>query len=977
MSKKGCVQIQIGSKKYTFRDVDISSTSLDSILGTLVRSKRFQSEIDDIINTVDQDVNKIIAKGEQIATNIGDYAIGNATSLNLATLSRINQSTDFSAVSAITNLLNYTDNSFLFSDSTKLSKAYIGTKRDFILLNPSIMESGSSLSQTLAFKYASKESTNKNSPIYRTLSNYVEQILDSNHPFREHLEGVSELTAAKKLLLLAQSDDSELSKNLLRELGGIIKSKTENSINITGTTVVGDKIKSIIGYGNNITVFNNHKYTNSNIIGLLQKVRNYKSATDVSDSQLPDNVPIQFKKFYEDNKTGKYEQLLNDLLNNEDIEVNELFDPSVNKTINNIIDYLYKTPEISMDESYIPKVGSIEVEDDYQVEDKVIYLNESNYVMNSTLKSKDTYVELILDESTSKFATVKSGKPLKILINPKYELTDEQIKEIKAEVSTKTGKNAGKGKKPKWVVLKQKSIPTKSVVKGLSELIEKLNTDGVLVESVHSTVYDDFAIQAVKAANQSGISSYIYPNYYTINRNRGEFLSYLDSELNLSFTKSTINKSFTNEEFQKFTNSENPGLFANLKEMQAGDTVTITNTVSQNKMKMVIDHIYDFKFRPKLNPYTSMYNVYTGGFNKGVVFSLLFDDNKRKTGVLVNITDNNYGFILSEGNTYVEIPKSQINSTYSNHSPLYMSDLRYIGDNVYYNTLSGLVKDDLFVGHNVTEYKKFFEPELREIFEKTIYDTYENFLNEEFGNYNNFQNKKFYVFAHYTPEAISRVEVNAPNYSNINMLEVLANSLKRSGIKVNMFTSDEITSLFGPNLASNKAFIHSGMIILNSDLSTEDSPIHELMHLLLAQYKVSNPAAYSEMLKNIPDLTQFEELKERYRELSPNDYAEEVLVHAVTDYFMGRVQDYGALKVSDLNIKELAFQLFRTDSTDKFRDDSEFMNTLMKTLLLDGNSSLLKDLTIGVNLDKTITENKISNVKSNLIQNNNLKIDCK
>ena len=53
------------------------------------------------------------------------------------------------------------------------------------------------------------------------------------------------------------------------------------------------------------------------------------------------------------------------------------------------------------------------------------------------------------------------------------------------------------------------------------------------------------------------------------------------------------------------------------------------------------------------------------------------------------------------------------------------------------------------------------------------------------------------------------------------------------------------------------------------------------------------------------------------------------------------------------------------------------MNTLMKTLLLDGNSSLLKDLTIGVNLDKTITENKISNVKSNLIQSNNLKIDCK
>ena len=45
MSKKGCVQIQIGSKKYTFRDVDISSTSLDSILGTLVRSKDFNRKL--------------------------------------------------------------------------------------------------------------------------------------------------------------------------------------------------------------------------------------------------------------------------------------------------------------------------------------------------------------------------------------------------------------------------------------------------------------------------------------------------------------------------------------------------------------------------------------------------------------------------------------------------------------------------------------------------------------------------------------------------------------------------------------------------------------------------------------------------------------------------------------------------------------------------------------------------------------------
>ena len=977
---KGCIQIQIGDRKYTFRDVDVKPTSLNSILTSLVRNKKFNSNIEDILSIGNQDVNKIISEGGDVSTNIGDFAVGNANGANLATLSKINKSTDFNAVSSIVSLINYSDNAFMFSSSTDSSTAYIGNKRDFILLNPSIIDSGSALSQAIAFKYASKESTKKNSPIFRTLSKYVNIILESDHPFKSSLEGVSDVTAAKKLLILAQNDNSELSQSLLKELGAIIKSKADKKLDIKAKSVLDNRISSITKYGNSITVINGHKYTNSNIIELLQKVLSYKGGATVDESLFPENVPTKFKEFYTENSDGKYGQLINDLLFGEELDVANLFVPDINTTVNNIVEYLYKVPEdVTEDSSYIPRIGKVEIEDNYQVDEKAVILNTNNGILNSIIKSPNS-VEVILDNSIGKFASVKKTETrVKILINPSFEISENDIKEIKSAISVKTGKNAGtSNKKNSWYILKQKSVSSASALNGLYKLFDQLNVNQTLVNSVYSTAYDDFSLQVAKAANQAGINVNIFPDYYPINRPKGEFLSYLDRELNLSFAKSEIEKSFTAEEYGKFTSDENPGLFYNLIKKRVGDIVTVKNSITQDKGKFIIDKIYSFKFNPGMNKFTDMYNSNIGGFNLGSVFSLLLDG-KRKTGVLIKRGDSNYEFLLENGD-YVSIPMSEVNSLESEHAPLYLSDARIIGSDKYYNTTIGLVKNGVLFKNNVTELRNFYSKELKEIFEKTIYSDYTEFLDKEFGSKDNFGNKKFYIFSPYTRENISKIDAKIPNYSNINMLEILGNSIKKLGIRVDLFSSDQISALFGSGLAENKAFIHNGGIIINSTKSTADSPIHELMHLLMAQYKATNPEGYYKMLNSVPEMPQFEELKQRYRELSPNDYTEEVLVHAMTDYFMDRVTDYGPLNFSEYNfdIKSIAAKLLNVDEKkiNSYRNNSDFMNTLLRTLLLDGDSKLLNNLTLGVNLDQTITEGRVSNIKSDLIKKDNLKIDC-
>jgi len=91
---------------------------------------------------------------------------------------------------------------------------------------------------------------------------------------------------------------------------------------------------------------------------------------------------------------------------------------------------------------------------------------------------------------------------------------------------------------------------------------------------------------------------------------------------------------------------------------------------------------------------------------------------------------------------------------------------------------------------------------------------------------------------------------NIPN-TNLTPRSVLINIAdkldKYYGVKFIPTTTAELESLGVHDLA--KSFILNNNIYVNTDLATLDSPIHEILHLLLGSIKFQNPKLYSDLVK--------------------------------------------------------------------------------------------------------------------------------
>ena len=344
-------------------------------------------------------------------------------------------------------------------------------------------------------------------------------------------------------------------------------------------------------------------------------------------------------------------------------------------------------------------------------------------------------------------------------------------------------------------------------------------------------------------------------------------------------------------------------------------------------------------------------------------------------GVILNSKEEDNKIIYN-----VKLSNSKVISVESkDFKPLYPSDYRRVnGIDYIYNSL-GLykrVENGIVKTTSLDDYYNYFSDELHNIFSKTFYSDYNIFLSEEFNNIKSFNENGFYEFSDPEDRTVDMQLPPIPNYSNVNVLEVLSNKISRQGIKVITLNSNQIKEKFGLEVSDKKAFVNNGMIVLNTDKYTEDSPIHELMHLLIAQLKISNYDRYKELLDEASKLTSYSDVKESYKTLSPLDLAEEVLVHAVSDYYLGRINDYGRVNIQNLDLVELTSELLNLNKK-QTRANKDILNETLRTLLLEsGDGSILKQLSLGINKSDIITNNRISTVKNDLIKNEKLKYEC-
>lgn len=1033
MTKIACVQIQLGNNKFKFKDVDVESTSLNNIIRNILGRAENNEDSANIQALKDllysggefSDINNLISSGAS-NTDIAEFAVGNVTARGLFTLSHFTETSDsLNKLSALSF-----GNNILITTNSK-NTGYIGRKRAFLTLNSNTLDNKVKLSQALSFSYLASNVNNDKLSFKELLKSGISKLEEVNdqeiQEFLDHFITLDEENKYKQLLsvLPLYKDNDKVREYILYPLARQIykdslNSNTDKAEQVNAYTLLRASTLSKNVLKNKKVMINGNYYDVPFILQTFNKAKEFNDQKTQINPELKNyNISEDLAKFISSlQPDSSAYRLMMDLINNEDINIREAFSNedeifSTNTALNNILSKLFihniedpienlstkeKNNKIknlvsnitnSELELYFPLVDNINFDADIS-KDTRIALSTINSKFNKSYKNYPTAFQFVLTNEGSSFISIgneKKSQVLKVYINPNRDYTEKDRDALRKAITTVTGKSV----RNKLFVTKQKGSYLKGkALNKLSKVLEDLITNNQYIQSVEVAGVDDFGLDVVKAATSNKIKTILYPNYYLSDKyNKFELYQYLDSELNLNFSSNPVIYVSSNEELESISNNSNYVSLRNtygISKSKVGDVVKVRNPISGNETKKLITGKIDFSFNPEYTRYGEL-NSNSGEFNNGTVVSYSYNGNTDDYLIIKSVGDKYLVKNINETNdTPFTVSKSEINR---NATPLYKAGEKIIGESIYYRHSNGIFRINLNSGipkyTGVEIWREYYKEDLEEIYNNSLQDSsFEDFLDLNFPSSNSFKGKTRNIFIKtvpYSEETINKYNPTSELYNNQGLVELIVGSMRRSGVKVRFMDSEAIKNL---GITTNpKAFIHNGEIILNKDKYTVDSPIHELMHLLLGQLKVSDPNRYREMLNTVNDFDEYNQLREVYPELTQNDYSEEVLVHVLTNQLLGKIYDsekqiQDSTNKNKLDLKKLVSEVFKVDQN-LLRDysDSELLNTNLKTLLIDNNSSILNDLLGLTKMPEILINNQISNMKSKLLEEGNLTEDCK
>ena len=120
---------------------------------------------------------------------------------------------------------------------------------------------------------------------------------------------------------------------------------------------------------------------------------------------------------------------------------------------------------------------------------------------------------------------------------------------------------------------------------------------------------------------------------------------------------------------------------------------------------------------------------------------------------------------------------------------------------------------------------------------------------------------------------------------------VLTNQLnklqKLYGIDIIATDSEKLKELGIPNTDLVKGVIHNGTIYINTDNSTIDTPIHELMHIFFGSIRYTNPNLFFSLVNSVEQLPRYEEFALEFQGRTRGDINEEIFVDQFSKFLTG------------------------------------------------------------------------------------------
>lgn len=199
---------------------------------------------------------------------------------------------------------------------------------------------------------------------------------------------------------------------------------------------------------------------------------------------------------------------------------------------------------------------------------------------------------------------------------------------------------------------------------------------------------------------------------------------------------------------------------------------------------------------------------------------------------------------------------------------------------------------------------------------------------------------------------------------------------KYYGIKFIPITTQELSSLGVQDLS--KSFILNNDIYVNTDLATLDSPIHEILHLLLGSIKFQNPQLYTDLVKVSSQFGNYDKIAKLYPNRTQSDILEEVFVEEFGKYLVGnselnKLPESVQYEIS-YNVTRLLDSILMGDTSVRSLT-SNIYNMSLQDLVKSVNSRLMTS-TLNINLQDAALHRGLGNLKEDLIKKGDLREEC-
>ena len=209
--------------------------------------------------------------------------------------------------------------------------------------------------------------------------------------------------------------------------------------------------------------------------------------------------------------------------------------------------------------------------------------------------------------------------------------------------------------------------------------------------------------------------------------------------------------------------------------------------------------------------------------------------------------------------------------------------------------------------------------------------------------------------------------------------------------KIGLISSlDRLRNFYGVNIeylenvdkefSGAKAFIQNGVIKINLDEFSIDSPIHEMLHMFLGSVSLHNPNLFGQLVNQVEQLPNYEELLPNYPNRTRQDINEEIFVEELAKYITGQksmLDLFGIDTLSSLmyDMKRDIDTIIDGNYSVKSLDENEIFGKSLKELanILESDNFNIKS---AGSLTSSYIHRMLANTKENLLKSGELQEQC-